>query len=735
MINDLEYLPPLGASDHSSLTFGFQCYTDKTKSSEPRLVYHRGDYDSLRAFLDSMDWSAVDTADIQTSWNLFSEKILEGVDKCIPRQSATGKSKKKPWVNKAAMDAIGKKRRDWKKYQMCKNDSNYQKYAASRNKATREVRSAKRYFEKQLALNINTDNKSFWNYVRSQSKTKSTIGDLIDSEGVLINDDEKKCEILNNFFASVFTHENTANIPNFIDRIYQEPLKDLEFTVEQVSKKLQSLNPSKAPGIDSIHPRVLKECHAELSRVLVTLFNKSINDSILPDPWKLAQVTPLFKKGEKKQSSNYRPVSLTVVLCKVLESLIRDSLMNHMDTNNLFNISQHGFRSQRSCVTQLLEIMEEWSEILDKGGKVDCIYLDFAKAFDTVPHQRLLIKLKAYGIQGQVLDWIENFLSDRKQQVRIGSSVSSWKDVLSGIPQGSVLGPILFLIYINDLPSAVNNITKLFADDTKLYREVVSRSDEENLQSDLDSLAEWSNKWQLRFNASKCKCIHYGKNCSNYVYTMCGQDIENVCTEKDLGVTFDQELRFSVHIQQKVKKANQILGMIRNTFQCLDKEVFLPLYKSLIRPHLEYASVIWKPNLKKDIISIENVQRRATKMVSGLKEFSYEERLKTLGLPTLYYRRDRSDMIQLFKIMHKYDVINTSNIDVAESGITRGHSLKLNKSRVLTRYGTQRFSTRVVNPWNSLKEEAVTAQSVNSFKSALNEAWKGRDSKFSVNHI
>ena len=256
-----------------------------------------------------------------------------------------------------------------------------------------------------------------------------------------------------------------------------------------------------------------------------------------------------------------------------------------------------GLDPKKSCVTQLLEVVNTWSEVLERGDNLDCIYLDFAKAFDTVPFKRLLHKLHAYGIRGKVHKWISAFLDDRHQQVRIGSSYSNWAPVKSGIPQGSVLGPTLFLIFINGLPDVIENVTKLFADDTKIYRTINTVTDSVSIQNDLIKLADWSDKWQLRFNASKCKCPHLGKSNPNYNYNMRDNNnsdlqIENITNEKDLGVIFDCNLNVNEHIATKIKKANQSLGMIRNAFTNLDRDMFLPLYKALIRPQLEYASVI-----------------------------------------------------------------------------------------------------------------------------------------------
>ena len=251
---------------------------------------------------------------------------------------------------------------------------------------------------------------------------------------------------------------------------------------------------SKSPGPDGIHNKLLIEICDFICEPLSQLFNKSIATGTVPAEWKLAHVTPIFKSGDKHDPGNYRPVSLTSICSRLLETLVKDSIMTHMETNNLFTKHQFGFRGGHSCVTQLLHTFEEWSKAIDDRHSVDVLYLDFRKAFDTVPHQRLLKKLNAYGISGHILNWIEHFLKERKQRVSISGHLSDWADVLSGIPQGSVLGPTLFLIFINDLPDRVNSLVKIFADDTKMYSIINDQSDIDSLQKDLDNLAEWSEK-------------------------------------------------------------------------------------------------------------------------------------------------------------------------------------------------------------------------------------------------
>ena len=345
--------------------------------------------------------------------------------------------------------------------------------------------------------------------------------------------------------------------------------------------------------------------------------------------------------------------------------------------------AQHGFIKGKSCVTQLLEFLEDSTQSIDNGDEVDVIYLDFCKAFDKVPHQRLLQKLYAYGIRGKVHTWVKEFLSGREQRVIVNGSQSTWINITSGIPQGSVLGPVLFLVFINDLPEVIKVLIKLFADDAKLYSVVTSNADN-RAQFSLNRAVDWSKVWKMIFNIIKCHHLHIGKKFTETTYTMesDGQqvELEKVKNEKDLGVIIDQNLTFRDHITSKVNIANRNVGIVFRTFTYIDQEMFLNLYKSIIRPHLEYATPVWSPLYKKDKIIIENVQRRATRLVATCKNLPYQERLRKLGLPTLEYRRERADMIQTYKILHGIDKLDKDKLFTpALYRATRGHSYKLQK--------------------------------------------------------
>ena len=407
-----------------------------------------------------------------------------------------------------------------KKYQYCMNEQNYELYKQARNKVTTEMRRSKYNYEKNLASKIKTDSKLFWSYVRSKLKTKTNLNQLKQACGTLTNDNQQKADLLNCYFASVFETEKSGPLPDFPDREFMEVLTTIDITSDDIKKAVAKLKPSKSQGPDNLHPKLIKECSEQLIKPLKNIFVKSLNESKLPDVWKQANVTAIFKSGEKTNPENYRPISLTSVACKLMERLIRDKLLDHMINNNFFSSFQHGFIPGKSCVTQLLETLDEITDAIEQGYDVDIIYLDFCKAFDKIPHRRLMKKIWAYGIRGKVYKWIEEFLKNRIQRVVVNGSFSSYKKVTSGIPQGSVLGPILFVIFINDLPEVIQTAVRLYADDSKLLGRVKSVEHVNKLQSSLNNSVNWAKSWQMTYNYKKCHHLHVGKNYQNTEYTM-----------------------------------------------------------------------------------------------------------------------------------------------------------------------------------------------------------------------
>ena len=677
----------------------------------------------MRKYLAKLDWNnmLMNKTAIEC-WNILKYEIESIIDKFVPFQKQ-GKRCRKKHLSKEAIRKIMLKQTMWRVYRRTRKEEDYAKYKEALNAATTEIRQSKRSYEQKLACNIKNDSKSFYAYVRSKQNVQDKVGPLEDSAGNIISQGFLMAEDLNGYFSSVFTKEDISSLP-VADAKFQGAKSDylgpLVVTPELVAKKIKAMKDNKSPGVDGIPPKLLMETVDQISIPLARVFNLSLKEGVVPFEWKEANIIPLFKKGSRNKSENYRPVSLTSVICKLLERLIKDHMVDFLVKHKLLNSSQHGFLKARSCLTNMLCFLEEITKWIDVGSPVDIIYLDFQKAFDKVPHQRLLLKLKAHGIGDSITDWIEQWLTDRRQRVVVDGEVSNWKSVLSGVPQGSVLGPILFLIYINDLDDSITSNVLKFADDTKLFRKVNTDGDKQHLQNDLDRLVKWSEKWQMLFNFGKCKCLHTGHGNLNVNYKMADTVLGTTVKEKDLGVTISADMKVSEQCGIAASKGNQILGLIRRNITYKGKKLIIPLYKAIVRPHLEYCIQAWRPYRKKDIDTLERIQRRATKMIPELRDLSYEERLKECGLTTLETRRLRGDQIEVFKILNGYENIDRNMFfSLKKDSRTRGHEVKLVKDQCRLDIRKHSFSQRTINEWNKLSTDCVTASSVNMFKNKV----------------
>ena len=548
-------------------------------------IYDKGDYDSMREMMRSRDWEMeLSDKTVDEQWITTMGTINDATRKCIPKRRSHGKGirkKMKPvWMNEKVTAAVKKKTEAYTKYRQSREGTDYINYRRSANRVKAEVRKAVRTFEKMIAMEAKKNPKAFFNYARSKMKTRTGICDLEYPDGRMAHTDVEKAELLNAFFSDVFTKEYLATIPTFDQRAYREPLTDITINDDMVAAVLGRLKPNKSPSSTGRTKERDGNTIQDDFHTFITIFTRSLPEGQLPPSWKEANVTPIYKKGKSHIPGNYRAVSLTSLAGKFMERLIRDAIMTHMTENDLLSPKQHGFIQWRSCVTQLLAVLDSWTLALDEGGNIDTIYIDLSKAFDTVPHKRLLMKLRGYGIEGRILTWIEAFLTDRRQRVVVNDSRSSWADVTSGIPQGSVLRPMLFICYINDMPSSVLSFIYLFADDAKLYRNISSDDDPPALQHDLQQLEKWSEKWQLCFNLNKCKVMHLGRQNPRQNYTMGGTTLATTTSEKDLGVYVDTELTFEKHIETVVNQANRMLGLIRRSYTYLDSQSLLKIYQS-----------------------------------------------------------------------------------------------------------------------------------------------------------
>ena len=360
----------------------------------------------------------------------------DAADLFVPKAHCRDNStRQKPaWMTGEALRKVKEKQKAWRKFLNSKSQVDYNRYARLRNQARWYTRKAVCSFEHNIAQEVRTNPKVFWRYVKNKTSVKCPVHALeCDGKEELVDDAVGKANVLNQFFSSVFTDEDLSSLPLIADRFDGALLSNIEIHRDDVLKKLCELKISKSPGPDGLHPRVLFETRFVICDALDEIFKKSFRASCLPKDWKVGHVTPLFKKGKRSNPSNYRPVSLTSIVCKICESFVRDIIVQHMVQNNLLTPDQYGFVAGRSCVSQLIDTFEDWTKSLDEGLNVDVVYTDFMKAFDKVPHQRLLLKLQSFGIGGECLKWIRSFLSNRKQRVYVEGCLSDWADIKSGL--------------------------------------------------------------------------------------------------------------------------------------------------------------------------------------------------------------------------------------------------------------------------------------------------------------
>ncbi|MFI5406894.1 MAG: RNA-directed DNA polymerase, partial [Nitrososphaerales archaeon] len=702
--------------------------------------YSKGNYVGFCEFMDR-NWSEVfqSCGDIDSSWNEFKTVLADGMTKFIPKCKNNSWKKKDCWqrpISRNLKNLINKKHRLWTRYQETKQKEAEREYKRVRNSVRNETRKLTRKEQLIVAQSCKTNPKKFWKHIRSKTKTRSLVGDLkvIQPNGSVsvVSEDIDKCKAFSEYLSNIYTSEPPGDFETLELRFPLLSMPELIIDESDIKNRLAKLKTDKSPGSDSIHPRVLCELSEQICGALKYMFELSVNTGVLPSDWKNSIVSVLHKKGSKADLSNYRPISLTSIICKLLESIIRDHIMNYFTCNKFFSSRQFGFIKNRSTTIQMMKVMDLWTAQLERGGQIDVIYTDFEKAFDKVPHKRLISKLRSYCVDERLISWIEGFICYRSSQVRINGKCSDWKTVSSGIPQGSVLGPLLFVIYINDLPLSCNSKGELFlfADDAKLFNHISCIEDSVQLLEGCQLLQDWCEKWLMKLNINKCKVLSIGhKPSKDFKYGFSTVDsgfteLEHVNVIKDLGVTVDSDLSFVTHINEKVNKAFQMIGLINRNFINIDRVTFLLLYKSMIRSHLEYAHAVWSPYKSFIIENLEKVQKRATKLVFCCKKLSYQQRLEYLQLPTLKFRRLRGDMIETYKILNrKYDPDITPKLQLSRNAITRGNSLKLDVER--TRYDLRKysFSPRVVNLWNSLPDSIILSDNVNCFKNSLDKHW------------
>jgi hypothetical protein len=734
--------PVLGVSDqgqgHLCLTWKYSlkeaCSNFEDRYRITRFNYKKGNYDEMSGFFSKINWvEFFGEENVGLCYKKFLELYDNVCEKFVPKIRSDNKRKTRPrWLSRELRAMIRVKSDLWHAFVSSgrKSEEINNKYKQQSKLVRSSISSSISKFEFELAKNSVKNPRGLFSYINNRQNVKEIIRSLNNSSGISTTDKSEMAEILKEQFESVFSRDDGSE-PIFQTRTDHVCCDEDLISKGDIINRLNNLDSDKSAGVDKVTQHVLKNCSTQISGALEIIFNKSIIEGETPDEWREANVTPIFKKGSKLDASNYRPVSLTSVCCKIMEGILRERITSHLTQHKLISPSQHGFVKKKACVTNLLECQNVVSRLLNEDKVVDVLYTDFEKAFDKVSHKKLLIKLYAYGIRGKLMGWIKSFLRGRRQRVVMGEIKSEWGDILSGVPQGSVLGPLLFVIYINDLPDGLENIFKMYADDSKVIAEAGGLGGDSKLQRDIVKIKEWCDKWSMSLNSSKCKVMHFGKkNPGRNYYVDNGNErvILGVTeAEKDLGIIIANNCKNNLQAEKSINRANYELGRMRKTFQFFNIKLFRILYPTFIRPHLEFASAVWNKLSKEHKFKMESIQRKATKMVIEIRSLQYEDRLRALGLTTLEERRKRGDLIQIYKIINGIEEVDMDmgvgkNLRVMGGGaISRDHGYQIEREKPGGKNPMRYYSlpNRNNNTWNILPPEIVGAETVNLFKERI----------------
>ena len=637
LINTCTPIP--GISDHDAI-YVESLVTAKYRCPAKRKLYQwaKTDFQLLSKviveFTDSFTASNGTTSCVQRMWNDFKNMCVDCME-LVPYKYPSSRFNQ-PWITNRTKRICRKKKRMYNKARSTGLESDWSNYKNIKKLTQHECRKAYHNYVSRISY-PSTNNKKFWSFIKNCRRDNAGITSLL-VEGNTITEDVDKANALNSQFKSVFTVEDTSVMPKVTGQSFPG-MDSIEINVEGVNQLLSNLDPQKAGGPDNIPTRFLKEFSIELAPCLTIIFQASLEQGIVPNDWRKAFVVPIYKKGDRSSPANYRPISLTSVVCKTLEHIISNNICCHLNKYNILSDQQHGFRSRRSCETQLVETINDFATTLNESGQIDAIFLDISKAFDTVPINRLCTKLNHYGIRGSTLSWIENFLTNRTQQVVVNGEYSQLSSVTSGVPQGSVLGPLLFICYINDIVHNISSKIRLYADDTLLYRSIHSEQDVIALQNDLNTLSEWAKHWQMTFNPTKTEFLRI-TNKTNYVmssYYLSDTLIPQVSHTKYLGIVIDENLKWTQHVNMISAKANSVRSLLqRNLVKC-PPTIKSHCYNTFVRPILEYACTIRSPYHEQNIYKLEMVQQRAARFVMNdyNRTASVSKMLHTLQWHTL----------------------------------------------------------------------------------------------------
>lgn len=740
-VGSIKVLPPLPRCDHCPYIADYvfqsepRCVNMVKQVSDSFRLWQKGKYSQMNHVLGGIDWDfEFAHLNCASSFLRLCQILHPLIDEFVPLK--THKDPRPPWPVRPPPSLLRRRSVLWKQFKEVRAVSGRRSIASQRALSSFlsvnsdihnfHVRSQAEY-ENSLSLRLKENPKLLHSYVRHRKVGRTTVGPLRLPSDKLSDNPAEMVEMFAEAFASVYL---TANLPH--PAPFQHcfgRLSCISVCQEEVERLLNDLDSFSAMGPDNLHPHVLKSCSSILSYPLTLIFQKSVNEGCIPPEWKNSRIVPIYKKGCRYSPLNYRPISLTSVCCKSLERIIARQLNAYLTEHDVLCPHQFGFRSGRTTMDQLLLTYDDVSVAVDDGVVTDMVLFDFSKAFDVVSHEILLAKLYHVGIRGNLHKWLADFLLNRKMVVEVSGVSSSPRRVLSGVPQGSVLGPILFLIFINNIASSLSCKHKIFADDLKIYSSIAVKTPSEyvdasgKFQADIDCLHATGVSWGLSMNSAKCAVLRFQRGSVNIPppsYRLSGDLLPTPSNHRDLGVVVDVSLKFHEHVRETARKAGGLATNLLKSTVCRSPEFMLTLFTSHVRPIIDYCSSVWNMGYICDIRLLERIQRRWTKQVTGLGDMDYGQRLRVLNLFSIQGRLLRADLIQYWKILSGRSCIPPEALfRLAGDRNTRGHPLKLYVPRCRTDLRQRFFSVRCIPQWNALPSDIVASPSVDCFKKAL----------------
>ncbi|KAI8517131.1 hypothetical protein Bbelb_057120 [Branchiostoma belcheri] len=732
-INKMYTLAPVGTSDHSVVVCQLNMYLPKSSAKRHVWQYAKADFDRFRSELGKANWSSVMTGNIDVRWNGWKDKFLKISKSTIPHKTVKlTRRQHKPWITGELLDMITQKADLYRLYKSNPTQTNWSNYTQCKNALTTELRRAEREYYGSVGDRIKNpdDSKLLWSVLnRATGKGRSGIPAL-SSQGRTHDKDNDKAELLNNIFVQTTKDSTHPDYMKRLPKFTQNELSTIQLSVEEVYNVLHGLRTNKAPGPDGIPNRLLKEAAPVISASLCELFNFSLATGHFPREWKQSNISPVHKKGDKTDPNNYRPIALLPTVAKVLERLVHNRLYKYLTDNNLLNHKQSGFRKGDGTVLQLLRLIDDWGKSIDDPN-VACtaaVFLDVRRAFDTVWHDGLIYKLSRYGISGPLCNWFSGYLSNRQQRVVINGVASSWGSTTAGVPQGSILGPLLFLIYLNDIQELPSKSSiNCFADDTSLYnsgRTAVEVANTTN--ADLCIVSNWFHDWGLQLHPDKCKvmCIRtlQSKVKLPPIY-IAGQRVEEVTCYTHLGVTIHYTLRWKEHSEVVCRKSRQVLGLLGKLQSKLPREAMEIAYNTLVRTKLEYASVLLSNISSTAAKSLEQVQYHAGRLVSGaMARTPHGKLLEELEWDSLATRRDFNRLLIMYKLVsgsvpsHLQLLIPTTRDSRRQLNLRLRNDTHLHVPYCRTNTYGSSFVPYTTRLWNNLPKEVKEATSLLQFK-------------------